>query len=123
MKAEIEINNLISWYLKTNKILSNLNSGPDVISFEKFIILQKLSEKKVVTITEIAKQMKTTTPAASHKVTQLAKLGLVKKEHGMPDDQRIVLLHLTTKGKNKYKELTDYYYDRASKIDYKEMFN
>lgn len=121
MKAEIEINALISWYLKTNKILSGLNSGHNIISFEKFIILQKLAEKKRITITEIAKEMETTTPAASHKVTQLAKLGLVKKEYGMPDDQRIVVLHLTAKGKNKYKELTDYYYDRASKINYKEM--
>lgn len=109
MKAEMKMNDLITWYLDTNHLLHNLNARSGSISFEKYIILQKLFEKKVSTITEIAIQMSTTSAAASRKVTELARAGFVEKKHGKPDDQRIVNLYLTPEGIVKYKELTDHY--------------
>ena len=108
MESVKNVEDIIKWYKETNILMHNVNQLPDQISFEKYMILQSIYDNQVITVTGIARDTQTTNSAASRKISELSKLGLIDKRYADSDDQRVVHLVLTDKGNMVYQEVTDF---------------
>lgn len=71
--------------------------APGNVSFAQYFLLTYLDQKEVLTMSEIAKQMRHTTAAASGLVARLETSGYVVRSIA-PDDRRKVMVCVTPKG-------------------------
>ncbi len=67
------------------------------VSFPQYFLLGYLSQKKCLTMSEIAKAMSHTTAAATGLIDRLEKMGFVQRAHAS-DDRRKVEVQITDRG-------------------------
>lgn len=89
------------------------------ITFEQFILLKRISLEKHVTPTELSNELKISKPAVSRKVNQLYRKEYLNKLRSfVNEDQRIVELEISKKGKKIMAELDKKFDEKIADIDY-----
>ncbi|XRJ97379.1 transcriptional regulator, SarA/Rot family [Latilactobacillus sakei] len=89
------------------------------ISFEQFMLLKRISLEKRITPTALSDELKISSPAVSRKVNQLYRNEYLNKSRSFAnEDQRIVELEVSNKGKAIIKELDKKFDEKISSIDY-----
>ena len=89
------------------------------ISFEQFMLLKRISLEKHITPTALSDELKISRPAVSRKINQLYRNEYLNKSRSFAnEDQRIVELEVSNKGKAVIKELDKEFDEKISSIDY-----
>lgn len=89
------------------------------ISFEQFMLLKRISLEEHITPTVLSDELKISSPAVSRKVNQLYRNEYLNKSRSLAnEDQRIVELEVSNKGKNLIAELDKRFDEKISGIDY-----
>lgn len=89
------------------------------ISFEQFMLLKRISLEKRITPTALSDELKISRPAVSRKINQLYRNEYLNKSRSFAnEDQRIVELEVSNKGKAIIKELDKKFDEKISSIDY-----
>lgn len=89
------------------------------VSFEQCMLLKRISLTEHITPTELSNELKISRPAVSRKVNQLYRTGYLNKARSfLNEDQRIVELEVSEKGKKIIEELNQRLITKLSSIDY-----
>lgn len=89
------------------------------ISFEQFMLLKRISLEEHIMPTALSDELKISRPAVSRKVNQLYRNEYLNKIRSFEnEDQRIVELEVSNKGKAIIKELDKKFDEKISSIDY-----
>ncbi|ASN60763.1 hypothetical protein CG419_09120 [Latilactobacillus curvatus] len=89
------------------------------ISFDQFMLLKRISLEKHITPTALSDELKISRPAVSRKVNQLYRNEYLKKIHSfVSEDQRIVELEVSNKGKTIIEELDKRFNEKTANIAY-----
>ena len=103
MTKESAFLNAINKLYETSRLLNEYESIPrkygtdDELFMVEAHIINLIGDKKVINITDIAKQMNRTKSSASQNITRLIKKGLVKKEKSIHSSREVSIM-LTSKG-------------------------
>ncbi|WP_208422999.1 MarR family winged helix-turn-helix transcriptional regulator [Latilactobacillus fragifolii] len=97
-------NNLITWFRVNQRVLIELEkiTASYYISFSSFVMIDVLYRKDYLTPKEVSEILMISKPATSRRLNILQSHGYVKKFRGDDDDQRVIKLAVTNKGKVMY---------------------
>lgn len=107
MQKKDAILNISEWYLKSQKIIQELNNISETygLTYDQFLVLEQIIEVGNNRPGQIAKEFHTSAPAASRKLNVLQNKHYIKKAHDIDDDQRTVQLEVTQEGQANYQAL------------------
>ncbi|MDT3394726.1 MAG: MarR family transcriptional regulator [Bacillota bacterium] len=89
------------------------------ISFDQFMLLKRISLEKHITPTVLSDELKISRPAVSRKVNQLYRNEYLNKIRSFEnEDQRVVELEISNKGKAIIEELDKRFNEKTANIAY-----
>lgn len=99
----------INAYLSTIKYLNEMVAVPAAqydLSFEQYLIMQGIAQHDGLTLTDIVAKRQVTRAAVSRQIRMLLRKQYIWQEADLTDRRRM-LLHLTKRGQEVERELTD----------------
>ncbi|KAA8456882.1 MarR family transcriptional regulator [Weissella paramesenteroides] len=99
----------INAYLSTIKYLNEMVAVPAAqydLSFEQYLIMQGIAQHDGLTLTDIVAKRQVTRAAVSRQIRMLLRKQYIWQESDVTDRRRM-LLHLTKRGQEVERELTD----------------
>lgn len=99
----------INAYLSTIKYLNEMVAVPAAqydLSFEQYLIMQGIAQHDGLTLTDIVAKRQVTRTAVSRQIRMLLRKQYIWQESDVTDRRRM-LLHLTKRGQEVERELTD----------------
>lgn len=99
----------INAYLSTIKYLNEMVAVPAAqydLSFEQYLIMQGIAQHDGLTLTDIVAKRQVTRAAVSRQIRMLLRKQYIWQEEDVTDRRRM-LLHLTKRGQEVERELTD----------------